>query len=277
MSSVASTGEFRPENLLLFGASGQIGSFLLPRLKALGLRFSPVSRQVSSEPSALSFDLYNDAQARSEFDALISAGPLDGCVRWLSGRARGLQRVVAFASTSAVSKQRSPDPAERALADKLIRAEAALIELCQARGAALTILRPTMIWGAGRDATLSRAAQLARRWRILPCSGRARRQPVHADDLAGAALAALLRRNSPQALYDLPGGETLSMHEILRRIAHSVRALPLPIPAQLLAVLGAGVRARLDNEFLFDSTPAKRDLDYAPRGFAPIAADWEPR
>lgn len=273
----ATISDQRPENLLLFGASGQIGSFLLPRLQALRLRFSPVSRQASTEPGALSFDVYNDVKARGQFDALLSAGPLDGCVRWLNAQPGGLQRVVAFASTSAVSKQHSPDPAERALANKLIRAEAELVELCQARGAALTILRPTMIWGAGRDATLSRAAGLARRWRFLPCSGRARRQPVHADDLACVALTALLRRSTPQPYYDLPGGETLAMQEILRRIAHSVRALALPFPARLFRVLGAGVRARLDNECLFDSGPAQCDLNYAPRGFTPNAADWEIR
>ena len=105
----------------------------------------------------------------------------------------GVERLVSFSSTSRFTKAASPDPAEREVADRLARSETRLIESCERRGVAWTLLRPTLIYLEGRDQNVTRLAGLSRRFGALPLAGDGSglRQPVHAEDLATFALTAL--------------------------------------------------------------------------------------
>jgi nucleoside-diphosphate-sugar epimerase len=129
--------------------------------------------------------------------------------------------VVAFSSSSVLSKADSADPAERARMAAMAREEAALAAACAGRGLPLLLLRPTLIYGCGLDRNVSLLADLARRFGAIPLAGQAAglRQPVHADDLAALAVQALTAP-APVSL-DSPacGGSTLSYREMARRIA----------------------------------------------------------
>ena len=218
------------------------------------------------------------------FDAVLSLGPLDAFARAVAeGRVRA-GRVVAFGSTSVHVKGRSPDPAERDVAGRLAAAEAALFAACRARGTPCTVLRPTLVWGLGRDATVSRVVQLARRWPLLPLPVGAPglRQPVHALDLADAALAALSAETTATGAFDLPGGERIAFGEMLRRsvAAGAPACRTWPVPWVVLAWAGrvdarlGGWASRLADDLVFDDRPARAALGWAPRGFAPSAADF---
>jgi hypothetical protein len=63
----------------------------------------------------------------------------------------GVQRLIAFSSTSRFSKANSSSPAEQAVAESLARAEDSIASTCVRLGIAYTIFRPTLIYGAGRD------------------------------------------------------------------------------------------------------------------------------
>ncbi len=152
---------------LVFGASGQIGAPLLERLGDAGWRVLAVSREARSDAPGrhwLQGDFARMPALPAAVDAVFSCGPLDLFARWYEAAGLHCPRVVAFGSTSASTKQDSRDEAERELARRLLGAEARLHAAAEARGAAATLLRPTLVYGAGRDATLTRIAAMARRW-----------------------------------------------------------------------------------------------------------------
>lgn len=274
---------------LVFGASGQIGAPLLERLGDAGWRVLAVSREARSDAPGrhwLQGDFARMPALPAAVDAVFSCGPLDLFARWYEAAGLHCPRVVAFGSTSASTKQDSRDEAERELARRLLGAEARLHAAAEARGAAATLLRPTLVYGAGRDATLTRIAAMARRWGrfVLPTRADGLRQPVHVDDLAAAALAACEAQAAHGRAYDLPGGERLPYREMVARVLACVEprpalhALPMPVFLALLRLaqargiaggLGPGAVARMREDLVFDATPAARDFGYAPRGFRP--------
>ncbi len=273
----------------VFGASGVVGQFLLPQLIAqgdqvLGISRDPARVQCAPGMQWLRGDLCGAAPALPALDVLYSLGPLDAFAQWFAQHApAALSRVVALSSMSAQSKRESPDAAERALALRLHDAETTLFAAAHTRGIAATVLRPTLIYGTGRDRSLAPIARMARRWRILPIPRGATglRQPVHAADLAEACLRVRDVAATFGKVYALGGGERLRFDALLARIAAGPPrlALPLPVPQALLraaAVLargriGAGAWTRLTLPLIADNAPAQRDFGYAPRAF--VAAD----
>lgn len=280
---------------LVFGGSGQIGAALLALLRADGWQVLALSREARVDAPGLHWlrgDFSRMPGLPGAVDAIFSCGPLDAFARWYPETAIRGARMVAFGSTSVHVKQASGDVGERDVARRLRQAEAALFAAAKARGEAITVLRPTLIYGAGRDATLSRIARLAQRAGrfALPREAIGRRQPVHVDDLADAALAACKSVATHGRGYDLPGGETLAYAEMVRRVlaclspSPRLHLLPMPLFRALLAAARAGgvardltgdAIARMREDLVFDVGPATRDFGYAPRAFAPIAAMFD--
>jgi uncharacterized protein YbjT (DUF2867 family) len=140
---------------------------------------------------------------------------------------------------------------------------------------------------------LTRIARLAQRWGRFPLPRNAlgRRQPVHVDDLAAAAFAALASPASYGQTYALPGGETLAYREMVRRVLAVLQPpatlIELPSPVFNLALaaakfvggtgLGEAAVQRMRSDLVFDDAPARRDLGYAPRAFRPTARMFEAR
>ena len=280
---------------LVFGASGQVGLPLLDRVGDAGWRVRAVSRQARSDTPGrhwLEGDFARMPALPRDVDALFSCGPLDLFARWYVDSDIESPRVVAFGSTSASTKHASEDDGERDVARRLLGAEAAVFEASEKRGAAATMLRPTLIYGAGRDATLTRIAGMARRWGrfVLPRRADGLRQPVHVRDLADAAFAASLAAVTKGRSYDLPGGETLAYREMVRRVLACLDPplplLELPMPLFRAAVAAAQARGvardltataveRMRDDLVFDAVPAQRDFGYAPRIFRPDASMFD--
>ena len=274
---------------LVLGARGQIGRFLLPRLRESWIVHATTRGTLPADTPWLHWhrvDLFGAADLALEVDTVFGLGPLDGLVQWLPRSPLRPRRVVAFSSTSAATKRDSPDPRERELAQRLVQSEHALQQWAAHADADLTVLRPTLIYGAGIDRNLTRLARVAGRWGFLPLPRDANglRQPVHADDLAEAALQAAVRSALPRLAYELPGGETLGYREMAARVLACLdpprRVLPVPTALLRLAArlaragggvshLGEAMLDRLRHDLVFDATPARRDFGYAPRGFAP--------
>ena len=174
---------------LVFGGSGQIGWPLLDRLHDAGWQVVAVSRTPRNDQPGLHWiegDLEDASGLPREVDAIFSCGPLDHFARWYARAGIETARVLAFGSTSIEVKRGSADPAERALAQRLREGERGVFETAAARGANATLLRPTLVYGSGRDQTLTRIATLAREWGrfVLPRNACGLRQPVHVGDLA---------------------------------------------------------------------------------------------
>ena len=274
---------------LVFGGSGQIGERVLAGLLAAGWQVCAVSRKPRAAQPGLQWrqgDLSVQWNQEGPFDAVFSCGPLDHFARWYAASAITAPRVVAFGSTSVEVKQDSSEAAERDVARRLREAEATLFASAGERGVAATVLRPTLVYGAGRDATLSRIAALASRsgFFVLPADARGLRQPVHVQDLADAALQVVPQLQTAGKAYALGGGEVLDYTAMVRRVLAALQPRPrlLRVPSPLfraaLAVAHAGGRlrgmngaalARMREPLVFDLEPAQRDFGYAPRPFNP--------
>jgi nucleoside-diphosphate-sugar epimerase len=274
-------------SVLVFGASGSVGQFLLPllspRQEVIAVSRSPMADRVGW----ISADLNDRGVTWPAADIIISLGPLDAFAAWLRRYpATTLRRVIALSSMSAESKHESIDPHERALANRLRAAESLLFGTATERGIACTVFRPTLIYGAGRDHSLAPIARFARRWRLLPVPFGASglRQPVHARDLAGACAAALANSATFGNIYALGGGERLRFDTLLLRLRAAlpgpVLALPVPMIALRLAARGrqgsfnANSVARLRQPLIADHSDAVRDFGYAPAAF--VASDVLP-
>lgn len=283
---------------LVFGGSGQIGRALLARLVEHGWQCVAVSREPREGQPGVRWLTGNLDPAFGPggvdpCDAIFSCGPLDLFSHWYAASDVQCGRVLAFGSTSRDVKRDAEDPGERALAGVLRQAEERVFAAASQRGASATLLRPTLVYGAGRDANLTRIARLAARAGFfpLPRGATGLRQPVHVDDLAAAAVAAVDSPASHGRGYALPGGETLPYREMVARTLAALsprpRLLELPGPVFHLALAAArttgrlqglppGAIARMREDLVFDAAPAQRDFGYSPRAFHPTANTFFP-
>lgn len=274
--------------VLLIGGSGAVGGFLIERLLAAGHVIHALSRAEQPPRAGLQW-LRGELSAMPvlpPFEAIVCAGPLDQFSTWLENAAPpGLRRVVALSSMSAASKQDSADAAERELAQRLLASEQRLARRCEVLDVDWTLLRPTLIYGAGMDRSLTPLARLARRWRIFPRLPGATglRQPVHADDVAAACVGALA--GGAGQVLQLGGGERLSYAQMLERVRDGLdrRTISLPLPISLLRLLtriggrGRGMVQRLTQDLIADNASAEAAIGYRPRPFRPSPGCWLPR
>ncbi|HET7925652.1 MAG TPA: hypothetical protein VFL30_12180 [Rhodanobacteraceae bacterium] len=277
---------------VVFGASGAIGRFLLPRLLRADHEIVAVSRETRASGDArlrwIAGSLPREIPSLPDGATIFSLGPLDAFAEWFATRGARDARVIAIGSRSIDTKKASGDASERDVAARLARAEASL----DRAGARVTVLRPTLIYGAGLDRSLTPIVSFARRWRVFPYVADANglRQPVHADDLACACVA--LARGMPQrSVYDVGGGERIAFSRMLRRVRVSLpfATLALPIPLAI-ANAGAGFArispafraasadaiARMREDLVADHSAAAADFGWSPRTFEPDPRDWTP-
>jgi nucleoside-diphosphate-sugar epimerase len=314
--------------VIVTGATGLVGHYLLPLLMERGFAVQAVSRQPRPQPTAgpgtgapqagvdvrvgslaapgeprrsatigapwaalwtkLDLDGPGAGAGAAGFgsaDCLVHAAPIWLLPPWLPRAAEaGVRRLVAVSSTSRFTKQGSGSSKERETVRRLAEAEAAVEEACRERGIRWTILRPTLVYGGGRDRNVSDVARFVARFGFFPIAGRGtgRRQPVHGADVAAAALEVLDKPATFDRAYATPGGETLPYAEMVSRIARGIGRtprlvhLPLPLVRGALAaasfVPGLGhvtpdMADRMDEDLVFDLAPARRDFGYDPRPF----------
>jgi nucleoside-diphosphate-sugar epimerase len=273
--------------ILVIGASSQIGHFLLPRLAAAGEDVLALSRQPrEGQPDWLVGGLPDGMPTLPPLKAIVCLGPLNGLAPWLAlTRLPGTPHIVATSSMSAETKRDSANPEERDLSRILREAETQLSTTCASRGMPWTIFRPTLIYGAGLDKSLTPVVQSALRRRVFPLpAGRGQRQPVHADDIAAAIVAALTVPAGRNTTFAIGGGERLSAAEMFRRARRTAGSVTFPVPiprfilnvATLLAPTMRGPVHRLDSDLIADNRPLEEALGIHPRAFAPRPETWQP-
>ncbi len=143
---------------------------------------------------------------------------------------------------------------------------------------------PTLIYAEGFDRNVTRLARLIRRIGVLPLSGDGGglRQPVHADDLAAAAIAAAMAPAAENKAYDLPGGETLTYRQMAERVFEglgrkpAILSLPEPVwrlafalARPLLPGANAQMGSRMSEDLAFDGAAAAVDFGWTSRPFRP--------
>jgi nucleoside-diphosphate-sugar epimerase len=275
--------------LLAIGLSGPVGDAVREGLQARGDTVVAVSRKHREDAPGLSWrhgSLESMPDLDEAFDAILSLGPLDAFVRWYVDALPSAPRVIALSSTGRHDKRMSEDPRERELAARLAAAEAGLFAAGRTAGATVTVLRPSLMYGRGRDQNLSVLVATARRWGVLPMPWNATglRQPVHVDDVAAAVLACLDESLATSGkAFDLPGRETMSFEAMVRRTlaVHAPGARLLKLPPFVFALAsslvelsgrpapGRGTRVRVALDQLADPGPARNAFGYDPGRFRP--------
>jgi hypothetical protein len=275
--------------LLITGASSQIGRCALQRLEGTGVLVYALGRQRLGffKEQSCQFFRSDLTIARPDFPdeatSLIHIASI-----WLlpphlkTLRNNGLRRLVCFSSTAIYNKTESVNTGEREVARRMIQAEEEIARQCESLGIAWTVLRPTLVYGLGLDRNVSRAARFVRRFKFYPLATGAvgLRQPVHADDLATAALAALNVEKASGKSYEVGGGERLPYREMISRIFDALelprRSVPLPGLEYAVAAAGAisrkpevtgDVVRRMRLYLICDNSAAEADIGYRPRAF----------
>ncbi len=275
--------------LLIIGARTLIGR-RLPEVMTGDWEATYTSRQpVAGQSLILDLDAPDGFQPQARFDAALICAPVWLVSAALIARlaALGVTRLIAFSSTSRLTKASSAEPAERDVVAKLARGEDVVMTACAAHGIAWTILRPTLIYDEGRDENITRIHNFIVKTGFFPVCGPASglRQPVHARDLAKAALQALGANSARNKAYNLSGGEDLSYAGMVVRLFDVLGRRPaiLPVPEwgwRLgFAIAGFGNRQalkqnmqmalRMNHDLHFDHSDATRDFGYRPGPFRP--------
>ncbi|HEX5926122.1 MAG TPA: NAD-dependent epimerase/dehydratase family protein, partial [Baekduia sp.] len=240
--------------LLLTGATGLVGSALLPRLTAGG---RPVRclvrdpRRLGAERVRVQLalgDLSDPPSFRNALRGVDTVVHLAAAIRDQPGgsieelnavatwrmvqaaRQAGVQRFVFFSAQSASAHNRTRFMRAKALAERAVADS----------GVPHTIFAPSIIYAPG-DVFLT----LLERMALLPVvaisgSGRALFQPIWAEDVADCVMAALERPDGPQR-YELSGPETLSYDAIAELVLRAA-GRPRPLMHVPLGVVSRGLR-----------------------------------
>ncbi len=257
--------------LLLTGATGLVGSALLPRLVAGG---TPL-RCLVRDPKRLGADRVRVQIALGDLSdppsfrnamrgvttvvhlaAAIRDQPagsieeLNGIATWRMVEAAeraGVERFVFFSALGATAHDRT----------RFLRAKALAEDAVSSAGIASTTFAPSLIYAPG-DVWLTMVERLA----LLPAAvmsgnGRALFQPIWAHDVAACVAAALARPSAERReRFELAGPETLShaaaVRLILQAAGHDRPLLKLPTPLVRNAL-------RLGETLLGNRTPATWD------------------
>ena len=269
----------------VLGACSLVGGCLLPVLRKAGLQVVAFSRRTVEDGFDGEWRRLPIAGQANEIRDWICVAPIWVLPDYFALiEACGARRVVVLSSTSRFTKVSSGDTAEIAVAAKLIDGEARVRAWAESHGVEWVILRPTLIYGLGRDKNISEIARFIRCVGFFPVLGRAQglRQPVHASDVAAACVSALRARGAANRAYNISGGETLAYREMVVRVfaalGCSARLLTVPLWAFRLAVAvlhrlpryrqwSVAMAERMNRDLVFDHTEAARDLGFKPMGF----------
>ena len=196
--------------------------------------------------------------------------------------ARGVRRIVSISSTSRFTKSKSTNLEEKRVAKRLAGAELQLQTWAEAHDVEWIILRPTLIYGMGRDKNIAEIARFIRRFGFFPLLGEATglRQPIHADDVASACVAALLGTDAANRAYNISGREVVTYREMVVLIFKAMGRFPrfITIPLWVFRMGVALLRLlphcrswsvemvqRMNSDLVFDHSEAVRDFGFNPR------------
>lgn len=280
---------------LVTGASSQIGDVLLPLLQHNGYKVTAWSRQqcrVTSHAASLlwvNVDLLEPVAIPEQVCTLVHLASIELLPKLLENQhvffaqPRPL-RIVAISSCSVTAKAHSPSLRERDQAERLADAEQRAQVLAKRYGHDLTILRPTMLYGVGRDGTIAVMQRFVRRYYCLPLPAQSTglRQPVHVADVAEAVVLAVGNQASIGQVYELGGAEQLSIKQLAQRIFIDNQRSPCLVLVPLVflrmgiyfmryfkgrADWTPALLARAKEDQLADNTRACADFGYVPRQF----------
>ena len=271
------------QNILVIGATGFTGSRLIDRLRErTDETFALLVRDPRRAPSGFTTytgDLDDPESLKEAFknkDGLICLAPLKkGHAQLLLNlcQAAGIRRAL-FVSTTDVFTLKN-------IYQKVILRENE--RLITTSTMDWTILRPTMLYGAPDDHTVSAlVAHLRRRGFLwVPNHTNPHIQPVHVDDMVQAVVNAFFATAAYRRAYTLSGKIPMTFHHMVEMVAQALgrKVWLKPVPAWvfnlMLHTYGRFVYSpalvdllrRMSEAKPFDHEAAARDIGFHPRRF----------
>lgn len=255
--------------VLVLGGSGFVGRSTCERLVRAGWSVRVPTRRIGHGRGLAPLPTVELVQADVHDPAALRR-LLDGCdavvnlIAILHGSAAEFERVhVALPRTIAAAMQAagvkrlvhvSALGVGAQAPSNYLRSKTAGEAALQAAGLALTVIRPSVIFGAD-DRFLNLFARLQAVAPLMPLAGAGSRyQPVWVEDVAGAIVQALSRREAIGRTYEAAGPRVYTLAELVRLAGrwagHERPVLPLPEAAGRLQ---AGLMALLPGEPLMSA------------------------
>jgi len=244
----------------IFGGSGFVGRYIARRMAKEGWRVRVAVRRPNEalfvrpygtpgQVEPLACNIRDDASVRA---MLHGADAVVNCVGILnrSGKntfdavqAEGAGRIVRLAAEQGVGQlvQLSAIGADAGSDSDYARSKAEGEAAVMAAFPGAVILRPSIIFGT-EDGFFNRFAAMTRMGPILPVVGAETRfQPVHVDDVAQAAVKAVLGQAAP-GIYELGGPEVDTFRGLMGRMLKVIqrRRAVVNVPFFLARVMGFG-------------------------------------
>jgi len=283
------------ESVAVLGATSPLGACLLESLAQSQQRVVAFSRRAHKQT--------NEHVEWYQSGVDVSTKNIGSVSKWICAapiwvlpdyfallEALGANRLVVVSSTSRFTKVDSIDPAEQAVAQRLVDSEERLQKWAEAQGVEWVIFRPTMIYGLRADQNVAEVTRFISRWGFFPILGQAKglRQPIHVEDLAKVCVAAMHSPTGNNRAYDVSGAERLHYREMVKRIFGALgkkpRIVALPRWCFRCALLGLNLIPRfrhwavamvdrMDRDMVFDHSDARDAFGFDPRPFTLGAND----
>jgi uncharacterized protein YbjT (DUF2867 family) len=249
-------------NILLTGANGFIGRYLLAGLQAAGHHVVPAVRYPAETdrllPAARSIkvDFNRDIRPSDWSPRLIGIDAVINCAGILQGRPgqsieaihatapkalftacrqAGVKRVIQISAISAEHSAGTAYASTKREADNFLAAS----------DLDWVILRPSLVYAEGAYGGTALFRALAALPFLIPVIGRGDQafQPIHIDDLTATILAILERPAIRRVAVDPVGPETLTMRRILLDLRRWLGFSRVPVVEVPLALVRAAARA----------------------------------
>lgn len=235
--------------ILVTGGTGFVGSHLIGRMRQEGIPVRAIVRDPDKARSLIEIgvdvvkgDVSNSASLEKAATGVERVIHLVGIIQKAAGatfqdvHVEGTRRVMEAAKKADVrhffylsALGTRPDAKS-----EYHKTKWAAEELVRAGGMPYTIMRPSLIYGAGDQFTI-RLSEMIRLSPFLPVigSGRSKVQPIFIDDVAACILKAVTSDCCLNGVYEIGGPDQLSYEEVTLAIAEAMgvkrHALHLPL------------------------------------------------
>lgn len=270
----------------IIGASSFIGLSLLPRLADSKYTIAAFTRDITkiSVLSSTSGSIVWNPE-NIEIPQWISLVPI-WCLHDLIPMIEKCapRRVIVLSTTSLYTKVASRQESELELVKNIEKAEKNFMVWAEANNIEWVILRPTLIYGFGRDKNISEIAKIIKIFGFFPLLGKAEglRQPIHVDDVANACEMVLKNTQVRNRSYNISGAEIITYREMVSRVffAMNIKRRLISLPRWTFKLVLVFLKCfkrfrnwslamvdRMNQDMVFDHLDARRDFGFDPRGF----------